>query len=165
MHHVEQQACRAARHELHPQHHRGGPGEGHVCGAPGAASRAAASARGRAAGSGEDPHALPAGAERLSAHRPRQVDLPQLRARRSEYGGVCHLRFDDTNPSRKSRSTSTRSSMRCTGSASTGRRRAPVLRDRTTSTTCTSSPEDLISTATPTSTSRAPTRCAPVAAR
>ena len=45
-------------------------------------------------------HALPAGAERLSAHRPCQGHLPQLRHR----PGVrrpCHLRFDDTNPTKE----------------------------------------------------------------
>src|SRR4051812_20961895 len=42
-------------------------------------------------------HAFPPGAERLSAYRPRQVDLPQLRPGFGERG-VCHLRFDDTNP-------------------------------------------------------------------
>src|SRR5688572_33056155 len=36
-----------------------------------------------------------------------------------EFGGRCHLRFDDTNRSRKSRSTSTRSSKTSDGSAST----------------------------------------------
>jgi glutaminyl-tRNA synthetase len=42
-------------------------------------------------------HALPARAQRLPPHRPRQVDLPELRRRR-EFGGRCNLRFDDTNP-------------------------------------------------------------------
>ena len=37
-----------------------------------------------------------------------------------EYGGRCHLRFDDTNPTRKSRNTSIRSSATCIGSASIG---------------------------------------------
>ena len=50
---------------------------------------------------GPRPHALPARAERLPAHRPRQVDLPELRHRRSEFGGLCNLRFDDTNPAKE----------------------------------------------------------------
>ncbi len=37
-----------------------------------------------------------------------------------EYGGRCHLRFDDTNPLRRTWSTSTPSWMTCTGWASTG---------------------------------------------
>ena len=44
-------------------------------GKPGGAS----AARRRASRSGENPHALSAGAQRLSALRPRQVDLPQFR--------------------------------------------------------------------------------------
>jgi hypothetical protein len=54
----------------------------------------------RAARCGEDPHPLPARAERLPALRPRQVDLPELRPGR-DYGGACHLRFDDTNPEKE----------------------------------------------------------------
>jgi hypothetical protein len=42
-------------------------------------------------------HALPARAQRLPAHRPCQVDLPQLRHRRRDRRR-CNLRFDDTNP-------------------------------------------------------------------
>src|SRR5262245_62522742 len=37
-------------------------------------------------------------------------------------GGRCHLRFDDTNPTRRPSSTSTRSWPTCAGSASTGAR-------------------------------------------
>ena len=44
------------------------------------------------------PHPLPARAQRLPAHRPRQVHLPQFRHRRASIGGLCNLRFDDTNP-------------------------------------------------------------------
>ena len=47
----------------------------------GRAPRPRGDARRRAARSGEDPHALPARAQRLPALRPRQVDLPQLRPR------------------------------------------------------------------------------------
>ena len=46
-------------------------------------------------------HALPARAERLPAHRPRQVDLPELRHRPASSAGRCHLRFDDTNPTKE----------------------------------------------------------------
>jgi glutaminyl-tRNA synthetase len=42
-------------------------------------------------------HALPAGAERLPAHRPRQSICLNF-GLAEEYGGRCHLRFDDTNP-------------------------------------------------------------------
>jgi glutamyl/glutaminyl-tRNA synthetase len=45
--------------------------------------------------------------------------LPQLRLA-EEFGGKCNLRFDDTNPRRKSRSTSIRSRRTSAGSASTG---------------------------------------------
>jgi tripartite-type tricarboxylate transporter receptor subunit TctC len=45
-------------------------------------------------------HALPARAQRLPAHRPRQEHLPELRLAR-DFGGVCHLRFDDTNPEKE----------------------------------------------------------------
>ena len=45
-----------------------------------------------------DPHALPARAQRLPAHRARQVDLPQLRHRHASSAARCNLRFDDTNP-------------------------------------------------------------------
>jgi hypothetical protein len=63
-----------------------------------------------------------------------------------EYGGICHLRFDDTNPEKKSRSTSTQSSTQCAGSASTGmpRARAPGTTTSTSpatiSTSCTARP-------------------------
>ena len=43
-----------------------------------------------------------AGAQRLPAHRPRQVDLRELRAGPG-IRGVCHLRFDDTNPAKEDR--------------------------------------------------------------
>ena len=45
-----------------------------------------------------DPHPVSPRAERLSAHRPRQVDLPQLR-HRPRVRRPVNLRFDDTNPS------------------------------------------------------------------
>ena len=44
------------------------------------------------------PHPVSARAERLPAHRPRQVDLPELRRRRTSSAALCNLRFDDTNP-------------------------------------------------------------------
>ena len=46
-------------------------------------------------------HALSARAERLPAHRPRQVDLPELRPRRASSAARCNLRFDDTNPTKE----------------------------------------------------------------
>jgi glutaminyl-tRNA synthetase len=46
------------------------------------------------------PHPLPAGAQRLPALRPCQVDLPEFRPGR-DYAGACHLRFDDTNPEKE----------------------------------------------------------------
>ena len=46
-------------------------------------------------------HALSAGAERLSAHRPRQIHLPELRPGRRSSAARCNLRFDDTNPSKE----------------------------------------------------------------
>ncbi len=57
-------------------------------------------AEGRAARSREDPHAFSARTQRVSPHRTREVHLPQLRRGR-EYGGVCHMRFDDTNPEKE----------------------------------------------------------------
>ena len=84
---------------LHPRHRRGrrrgGPGT-----------------RGR--------HALPAGAERLPAHRPRQVDLPQLRRRRRSSAATATCASTTRTRSRKSRSTSTRSRPTSAGWASTG---------------------------------------------
>ena len=38
-----------------------------------------------------------------------------------DFGGVCNLRFDDTNPRPRTSSTSSRSRTTCAGSASTGR--------------------------------------------
>ena len=59
-----------------------------------------------------------------------------------DYGGVCHMRFDDTNPRRRSRSSSTRSSNRCAGSASRGTptARATSTTRATISTSCTAPP-------------------------
>ena len=65
-------------------------------------------------------HALPAGAERLPPHRPREVDLPQFRRRRaSSAAGATSASTTRTRP-RRSRSTSTRSRRTSAGSASTG---------------------------------------------
>ena len=41
---------------------------------------------------------FPPRAERLPAHRPCQGDLPSTFGMAENYGGVCNLRFDDTNP-------------------------------------------------------------------
>ena len=43
---------------------------------------------------------FPARAQRLPALRPRQVDLLNF-GLAEDYGGVCHLRFDDTNPEKE----------------------------------------------------------------
>ena len=66
-------------------------------------------------------HALPARAERLPPHRPRQGDLPRTSASPQEYGGLCHLRFDDTNPATEERRVRRGDrGATCAGSASTG---------------------------------------------
>jgi hypothetical protein len=87
--------------QFHPPHHRCRPQGRQVRVAPlerpARPGRAAESRRWR---HGENPHPLPAGAQRLPALRPRQVDLPELRPGR-DYGGACHLRFDDTNPEKE----------------------------------------------------------------
>ncbi len=54
-------------------------------------------------------HALPARAERLPAHRPRQVDLPQLRDRRRSSAAAATCASTTRTRRRRSRSTSTRS--------------------------------------------------------
>lgn len=52
-----------------------------------------------------------------------------------EFGGVCHLRFDDTNPAKEDQSTSTPSRAMSSGWASTGP--ATCATPPTTSTSCT----------------------------
>ena len=46
------------------------------------------------------PHPVPAGAQRLPPHRPLQGPDHRLR-HRGEYGGICNLRMDDTNPAKE----------------------------------------------------------------
>ncbi len=75
------QACACGPDKFHPQHHRRRPGARHLRAAP--VERQAGRphpARKSAGRPGQDPHALSAGAQRLSAHRPRQEHLPELRA-------------------------------------------------------------------------------------
>jgi hypothetical protein len=63
-----------------------------------------------------------------------------------DYGGVCHMRFDDTNPEKEDRNTWTPSSTRCSGWVSTGNptstasRKATCTTPATTSTSCTARP-------------------------
>ena len=87
-------------------------------------------------------HALPARAERLPAHRPRQVDLPELRhrARVRRHAATCA----STTPTRRRRrsSTSSRSRRTCAGSASTGTTASSTR--RTTSRSSTSAPSSSI---------------------
>ena len=66
-------------------------------------------------------HALPARAERLPAHRPRARPICLNFGIAREYGGRCHLRFDDTNPVAEERRVRRRDpAPTCAGSASTG---------------------------------------------
>ena len=66
-------------------------------------------------------HAVSAGAERLSAHRPRQVDLPELRPGvRDTAASSISASTTPTRP-RKSKNTSIPSATTCAGSAPTGK--------------------------------------------
>ena len=126
--------------------------------------------RRRAARPGAHPHPLSARAERLPAHRPRQEHLPQLRPRAQEYGGICHLRFDDTNPEKEEQEyvDAIIEAVHWLGFDWHARARdgdrATSTSPATTSTSCTAPPRRWSRPASPTSTSRAPTRCAPTAA-
>ena len=66
-------------------------------------------------------HALSARAERLPAHRSRQVDLPQLRHRAGESAASATCASTTPIRPRRTSSTSSRSRRTCAGSASTGR--------------------------------------------
>ena len=65
-------------------------------------------------------HALPARAERLPPHRPREGDLPQFRRRRASSAAAATSASTTRIRRRRSRSTSTRSRRTSAGSASTG---------------------------------------------
>ena len=45
-------------------------------------------------------HAFSTGSQRHLPHRPRQEHLPEFWSG-GEYGGLCNLRFDDTNPTKE----------------------------------------------------------------
>ena len=64
---------------------------------------------------------VPAGAERLSAHRPRQVDLPELRHRPASSAGCATCGSTTPTPARRTSSTSIRSWRTSAGWASIGR--------------------------------------------
>ena len=126
-----------SRGRLHPRHHRRRP------------------AHREARRPGADP--LPARAQRLPAHRPRQVDLPQLRRSPSSTATRCNLRFDDTNPDKEDvEYVESHPARRRGGSASpsASRRCTP----RTTSRRCTSWPRTWSGRARPTSTTSATRR-------
>ena len=98
--------------------------------------------------------AVPARAQRLPAHRPRQVDLPQLRRWPQEFGGACNLRFDDTNPTKEEHEyvESIQDDVRWLG-FDWGRAR---FTPPTISSSCTSGPRSSSGRARPTSTSSTP---------
>ena len=82
-------------------------------------------------------HALPAGAQRLSPHRPRQEHLPELRHRRRISAALATSATTTPTPPRKRKSTSSRSRRTSAGSAS---RRPRPSGPPTTSTRCTTTP-------------------------
>ena len=80
-------------------------------------------------------HALSARAQRLPAHRPRQVDLPQLRRRGTSSAATATCASTTPTRSRRSRSTSTPSRPTCAGSASTGATTSTTRRTTSSSST------------------------------
>jgi hypothetical protein len=112
---------------------------------------------------GENPHPLPAGAQRLPALRPRQVDLPELRPG-ADYGGACHLRFDDTNPEKEEQEY-VDFHHRCGALAGLRLGASNLYFASTTSSGCTTSPRKLIEAGQAYVDSQTRTRCAPTAAR
>ena len=83
-------------------------------------------------------HAVSPGAERLSAHRPRQVDLPELRRRRRVRRARATCGSTTPTRRRKTSSTSSRSRRTCGGWGSSGMARCSTR--PTTSSRCTSAP-------------------------
>ena len=157
----------AHAHQLHPPAHRARPRVGQVRAAPlGRRARAARQARQRAHRSREDPHALSARAQRVSPHRPREVDLPQLRAGRGVRRHLPHAlrrhQSGEGGAGVRRRDPGRRALARLPLGQE---RREPVPRLATTSTGCTTSPWSSSSTATRTSIRRRPRRCAPPADR
>ena len=94
-----------------------------------------------------------------------------------DYGGICHLRFDDTNPEKEEQEYvdaiidavhwlgfDWHAPEPALGARPSANDRATSTSPATISTSCTAPPKRWSTPARPTSTSRAPTRCAPAAA-
>jgi glutaminyl-tRNA synthetase len=126
-----------------------------------AADHAAGAAR-----PGEDPHPLSARTERLPALRPCQVHPAQLRPGQ-QYGGRCHLRFDDTNPEKEEQEyVDSIIDSPCKWLGCSGKTTKPIfIRPPTISTGWRPFAEYLISAGHAYVDSQSPTKCAPIAAR